>query len=291
MTSHENEVTMVPLSQIIIREGWNIRQDADSDVKELAGSVEKVGLLSPVILNENMEIIAGHRRYHAIKSLGWVDIPVVIKKVDSEAKERLIHIDENLERSDLNQPLREKALAEKYAMYKDLVKQGIKKPSDFIEETTKQTGLSKATVYRGINRHDNASDKVWEAYTHDEIGSAQMDELIRLPKKTQDKILRAVKRATSDETNYIVNEELAKLNVPADYAVKHPTKGTMHCDKLASITHLESQKYLELLKAVNYEQICYKADPGIWLKLKSVITDIELQVQKITRNDDVTCHE
>jgi ParB family chromosome partitioning protein len=45
------------------------------DVKALAQSIEKIGLLQPIAVDENGKLIAGHRRLEACRSLGWTEIP------------------------------------------------------------------------------------------------------------------------------------------------------------------------------------------------------------------------
>ena len=58
-----------------IKVGKRFRKDMGS-IKELAKSIEEVGLLHPVVINEDNELIAGMRRIEACITLGWEDIPV-----------------------------------------------------------------------------------------------------------------------------------------------------------------------------------------------------------------------
>src|SRR4249920_1005230 len=46
------------------------------DIKPLAQSIKEIGLLHPVVINENDELIAGARRLEACKLLGYEEIPV-----------------------------------------------------------------------------------------------------------------------------------------------------------------------------------------------------------------------
>jgi ParB family transcriptional regulator, chromosome partitioning protein len=48
------------------------------DIKKLANSISEVGLLHPLVLNENNELVAGQRRLEACKLLGWSEVPVNI---------------------------------------------------------------------------------------------------------------------------------------------------------------------------------------------------------------------
>ena len=44
------------------------------DLKPLAESLKTYGLMNPIVINERNELIAGHRRLEAAKSLGWSTI-------------------------------------------------------------------------------------------------------------------------------------------------------------------------------------------------------------------------
>lgn len=55
------------------------------DVSELAQSIQRVGLLQPIIVREGvlerkLVIVAGARRFAAVKSLGWTHIPAILRR-------------------------------------------------------------------------------------------------------------------------------------------------------------------------------------------------------------------
>ena len=79
------------------------RKDARFGVDELAASIKKDGLLSPIVVTregENYRIIAGERRFHAVSKLGWVDAECRIISREERDYWR-IAIVENLQREDL----------------------------------------------------------------------------------------------------------------------------------------------------------------------------------------------
>jgi ParB family chromosome partitioning protein len=51
------------------------------DVEALAQSIEELGLLQPIAVDENSKLIAGHRRLEACKMLGWTEIPCHVVNV------------------------------------------------------------------------------------------------------------------------------------------------------------------------------------------------------------------
>ena len=80
------------------------REFSEDSIKELAETLDKDGLLQPIVVREDgdqYEIIAGGRRYRAAKSLGWETIPAIVKNMDDDQAASLALI-ENLQREDLN---------------------------------------------------------------------------------------------------------------------------------------------------------------------------------------------
>lgn len=75
------------------------------DLEELASSIEKDGLLQPILVrpvgNNEYQIIAGERRWQACKSLGMMKVPIRIKEADNDLALELALV-ENIQRSDLN---------------------------------------------------------------------------------------------------------------------------------------------------------------------------------------------
>ena len=47
-----------------------------SDIDSLMESITQVGLLQPLTVNQNLQVISGNRRFESIKRLGWMDVEV-----------------------------------------------------------------------------------------------------------------------------------------------------------------------------------------------------------------------
>ncbi|KRL90955.1 nucleoid occlusion protein [Lactobacillus kalixensis] len=81
------------------------RRFSEDAINELASTLEKEGLLQPIVIREKgdgeYEIIAGERRYRAAQSLGWEKIPSIVKNMDDDQAASLALI-ENLQRENLN---------------------------------------------------------------------------------------------------------------------------------------------------------------------------------------------
>lgn len=55
-----------------------------NEIEDLVESMEKNGLLEPIVVTPDKVIISGHRRYLAARFLGWDEIEIIIRDV-SEA--------------------------------------------------------------------------------------------------------------------------------------------------------------------------------------------------------------
>lgn len=103
------------------------------EIEELAASIEKDGLLQPILVRQMVDgtyqIIAGERRWQASKAAGLKKVPVRIKEVDDDQALELALI-ENIQRSDLN-PIEEaygyRRLMERRSMTQAEVAQAVSK--------------------------------------------------------------------------------------------------------------------------------------------------------------------
>ena len=63
-----------------------------SSIEELMDSISQVGLLQPLIIDTNNQIISGNRRFESIKRLGWEEVDVIEREVkEGEVELLLIH--------------------------------------------------------------------------------------------------------------------------------------------------------------------------------------------------------
>jgi ParB family chromosome partitioning protein len=78
-----------------------IRQET-GDLSQLKRSIQDVGLLMPIIVNEKNELLSGFRRLEACRELGWTEIEArVMNTEDDDVKKLDLEYHENLGRLDL----------------------------------------------------------------------------------------------------------------------------------------------------------------------------------------------
>jgi ParB family transcriptional regulator, chromosome partitioning protein len=94
------EMKMVRPSQFSIRDKYNDQQEVES----LISSIKEHGLLQPILIRpyqNSFEIVAGHRRFYACKSLRWRHMPCKIREL-SDKQSFEIQITENIQRKSMS---------------------------------------------------------------------------------------------------------------------------------------------------------------------------------------------
>lgn len=88
---------------------------SEEKIEELARTIHTHGVIQPIVIRrtgeEKYEIIAGERRYRAMKKLGWTEVPAIIRDLDDKETASIALI-ENLQREELT------AIEEAYAYEK-----------------------------------------------------------------------------------------------------------------------------------------------------------------------------
>jgi ParB/RepB/Spo0J family partition protein len=89
----------IPVGQITIPEGR--QRQSISDIEPLALSIQRIGLLHPIVVRRTKELVVGERRYRAAAMLGWETIPAQFIDELSSQELDLVELEENMKRQDL----------------------------------------------------------------------------------------------------------------------------------------------------------------------------------------------
>jgi ParB-like chromosome segregation protein Spo0J len=73
----------------------NARSHSRKQLKLIADSIQRFGFTNPILVTDDFEVVAGHGRLQAAKSLGLKDIPVVALSSLSEADKKALIIADN----------------------------------------------------------------------------------------------------------------------------------------------------------------------------------------------------
>lgn len=161
-------MTLLTLSISKIKIGERFRHDL-GDLNELAESIRQKGLIQPVTIDQNFNLLAGGRRVAAALEAGLLDIPCIRRTVEGQIDALEIELFENIHRKDFTWQERcscEKALLE------------LKQKSDpewGVRKQARETNVSPPAVSRRIElaaaveafpqlAECKTEDDAWKAY-------------------------------------------------------------------------------------------------------------------------------
>ena len=135
----KDKLKYVKISTITI--GERFRSDM-GNIEELKAAIADKGILQPITLNQNMELLAGHRRLTAATALGLLEIPALIREVTGEIDSREIELIENVHRKDFTWQEQAKLMARIHALKKE------QNPNWSGEDTAKLLDTSRMSISR-----------------------------------------------------------------------------------------------------------------------------------------------
>ena len=139
--SHNKDFALIRINSVII--GTRFRKEL-GDIASLAKDISETGLLQPIVINQNSELICGVRRIEAFKALGKSEIPAYIVNLDDIIKGE---ISENTQRKDFS--------LEEIIQIKKAVEPEIKKES----EKRMLSGKPSAKFAEGDSNNNNTIPK------------------------------------------------------------------------------------------------------------------------------------
>ena len=192
------QIRDIELDKIVPNRYQPRREFSDDSIKELAETLDKDGLLQPIVVREDgedhYEIIAGERRYRAAKSLGWETIPAIVKNMDDDQAASLALI-ENLQREDLN-PIDEAKAYTNLMKLNDLTQTAL----------AKDMGKSQSYVANKL-RLLKLDDNVQKALIEGKITARHGRALLNLSEDDQERVLKEIEEKG---LNVKQTEEIAK---------------------------------------------------------------------------------
>ena len=100
----------------VIQIGERFREDY-GDVESLAQSIKSEGLINPITVDTESNLLAGGRRLEACKLLGWDSIDATIFKIENEYELRIVELIENIQRKREEMQAREESISSLFLVY------------------------------------------------------------------------------------------------------------------------------------------------------------------------------
>ena len=105
MMGSKEEIKKIPIHQIVPNRFQPRTVFDDEKIEELSRTIHIHGIIQPIVVREyetdKYEIIAGERRWRAMKKLEWEEVPAIIKNM-SDTETASVALIENLQREELS---------------------------------------------------------------------------------------------------------------------------------------------------------------------------------------------
>ncbi len=224
MISHNREVHL-EIRRLSDLKATNSYLRFGTDVTDLEKSIQTLGLIAPLVISADNVLLAGARRYQALRNLGITEAMVTV--VDRGPLEtELVSIDENLVRKDLSKMEIESHLRRAKEIYQELnpgeetetitieatadaPKKVILPAEKFLNMVAEKTGLSPKQIHEAVNRDEMASPVVKEARKNGKLSLSQTNEIVKLSKDEQFEALEHLKELPVREIKKFV--KIAKV--------------------------------------------------------------------------------
>ena len=139
---------LIDIDKIVV--GDRIRKDF-GDLTDLTESIKKNGLIHPIAINKNYELLAGERRLRVCKSLGWDRIEAHMLDTESEEQDLAIEMDENNTRRNFTGSELAEGIRRQMAIESEKAKERMADPMQTFAEGQKGTARDKAAEQFGIS--------------------------------------------------------------------------------------------------------------------------------------------
>ena len=226
------EIHEIPLDDIEVRDSNVRRTDRKAEVKELGNSIEKYGLIQPIVLRglpgkPPYELIVGQRRFLAHKELGRNTISATFSGKVDDTQAKILSLTENMHRVELNHADKAEAITALYSRYNK---------SD--QRVAQELGLSLRTVREYIRIEERATQKAKDLLRRRRVSKADVRRVIDAAQgdtEKADKLLDEMPRLSYYEKVRAV-----------DYGKRHPKALTNEIIEDAKIARIQPTIILSL---------------------------------------------
>lgn len=193
---------------------FNVRSDLDEISQELLDSIKEHGVKQPILLRKrdgHYQIVAGTRRYAAVKKLGLPSIPAIIEDLDDKAAYE-IALTENLQRKTLS-PIEE---AHAFLNYVDKYHYG------GVRDLARRISKAPAYIVNRLRLVELPANLTRQVFTAETLSVSHAEELLRLETPEEmEEVAEAIKEysLTSDVTSEVV-KLVKEHKMPVDRAVE-----------------------------------------------------------------------
>lgn len=199
---------LLPVSSIIINRDDRQRRDLEK-VEELAESIRANGLINPIVITKDLELVAGERRLEAHKLLDFDTIAVHYAEDLDPLQLHLIELEENVQRVDLSWQDHVNAVAR----YHDIRASQTESWSQ--EQTAESLNMSRQNVQKHLMVKKLMDDGVEEVIQAPKLTTA-FNFAQRMQERKKNSVLRELRSEPLSPSPSVAESEEQVENAPAE---------------------------------------------------------------------------
>ena len=218
------QIRNISISKIRVKRGR--RAVNQEKVDQIAESITTLGLLHPISVNKQYQLVTGFHRLKAYKKLGKKTIPAIT--TEKGLKADLAEIDENLIRQELSVLERGECLRKRKDIYEVLSPKPTqggpgrghkgKQRNNFVPftaDTAKKTGSSRRTIEHEIQISNNIPPVIKKMILNTELANNKIEllQLARLDTKLQNRVVKLRLKQEDMTVDEIVKDLMVKKRV------------------------------------------------------------------------------
>ena len=186
-----------------VKIGQRVR-DEYGDMEALADSIKEHGLLHPIVVDSDYNLIAGCRRLFACERIGLTEIEAKVLEDISEKELRVLELEENIRRKDLTELEKSKNLVELAEIKEQELMERAKQ--EFCTESVRNAGRPKALASIGSIAHEMGIPKqsLYDAKQHVKA-VAEFPPLADLPKYQAMETAKELRKAPPEDQGKIID--------------------------------------------------------------------------------------
>ncbi|MGM7723394.1 nucleoid occlusion protein [Metabacillus sp. Hm71] len=240
---HKEEVKKILIQDIVPNRFQPRTVFSDEKIEELALTIRTHGIIQPIVVREidgKYEIIAGERRWRAVQTLGWEEIPAIVKDFN-DTETASVALIENLQREELSsieEAVAYAKLLELHNLTQEALAQRLGKGQSTIANKLRLLKLPQdvqdALLQKLITeRHARALIPLKDPEAQTKLLTEIIDKQLNV-KQTEDRVVRLLekknvkpkpkRKAFSRDTRIAMNTIRQSLTMVADSGVKLNTE-------------------------------------------------------------------
>lgn len=248
-TTEEKEVNQEEVKQIDIHQIKPNRFQPrtifdDEKIDELARTIHTHGIIQPIVVRESgdgsYEIIAGERRWRAMKSLDWETVPAIVKNM-SDTETASVALIENLQREELSpveeamayqklldlHELTQEALAQRLGKGQSTVANKLRllKLPEFVQDSIIQKKMTERHARALIPLKDaELQNKLAEEIIEHQLNVKQTEQRVQKMLESTETKPKPKRKAFNKDVRIAMNTIRQSLNMISDSGMKLDSK-------------------------------------------------------------------